>query len=269
MAGAVQGPGNIERLIRRDRLVVAIALFGVTILAWGYLLRMAGQMRAAANEAEMHAAMGMHMGSWGFADTGTLFLMWAVMMAGMMLPSAAPVILLVLATYRRRGGRPARISAGAFTCGYLAAWIGFSAIAAVAQAALHATALLSPAMAAQSALLAGGIFVVAGLYQWAPLKNACLSLCRSPLTFLSAEWREGTAGAFRMGLRHGLFCVGCCWALMALLFAAGVMNVLWVAAIAVFVLLEKLLPYGMQVARVSGALLLAWGAYLMTRSFHP
>ena len=269
MTGTVDDLSSLERLVRRDRLVVTLALGLVTILAWGYLLRMAVQMRSASSEAEMHEAMGMHMASWGFADTGTLFLMWAVMMAGMMLPSAAPVILLTLGTYRRRGGQQARISAGAFAAGYLAAWTGFSAVAALAQAALHAAALLSPAMSARSAALAGGIFVAAGLYQWAPLKNACLAHCRSPLGFLATEWREGTAGAFRMGLRHGLFCVGCCWALMALLFAAGVMNILWVAAIAAFVLVEKLLPYGVQIGRVSGALLVAWGAYLMIRSFYP
>ena len=269
MADAVQGPSPFERLIQRDRLVVALALGLVTILAWSYLLRMAVQMRAASSEAEMHEAMGMHMATWGFADAGLLFLMWAVMMAGMMLPSASPVILLALSTYRRRGDRQARLSAGAFAAGYMAAWTGFSAIAALAQAGLHAAALLSPAMSARSAALAGGIFVLAGVYQWAPLKSACLSHCRSPLGFLATEWREGTTGAFRMGLRHGLFCVGCCWALMTILFAAGVMNVLWVAAIAAFVLLEKLLPYGTQIGRVSGGLLVVWGAYLVIRSFNP
>ncbi len=267
MADAFQGPNHLERLIRHDRLVVGLALCLITILAWFYLLRMAGQIRTATGDAEIHDAMGMHMASWGFADTGALFLMWAVMMAGMMLPSAAPVILLVLATYRRRGGRQARISTAAFTGGYLAAWTGFSLVAALAQAALHAAALLSEAMSGRSALLAGGIFIAAGLYEWAPLKNACLSHCRSPLQVLATEWREGTAGAFRMGLRHGLFCVGCCWALMALLFAAGVMNVLWVAAIAALVLVEKLVPFGIQIGRAGGALLVLWGGYLIARSF--
>jgi predicted metal-binding membrane protein len=120
-------------------------------------------------------------------------------------------------------------------------------------------------MAAQSAALAGGIFLLAGLYQWTPLKNACLSHCQSPLAFLTKEWREGAWGAFVMGLRHGLFCVGCCWALMALLFAAGVMNLLWVAAIAIFVLAEKLLPRGLLLGRASGALLVAWGVFLIVR----
>ncbi len=262
----VQGLTGIERVVRRDRLVVALALVLITLLAWVYLFRMAEGMRVASNEAEMHAAMGMaDMGTWSAAEFVALFVMWTVMMAGMMLPSAAPTILLVVGAYRRRGGQQAQMATFAFAGGYLAAWAGFSAIATLAQMALHAAALMSSAMASQSAVLAGGFFLVAGIYQWAPLKNACLSYCRSPLHFLAGEWREGTAGAFRMGLRHGLFCVGCCWALMALLFAAGVMNLLWVAAIGVLVLIEKLLPRGLLVGRVTGALLISWGAYLLAR----
>jgi predicted metal-binding membrane protein len=257
---------GIERLVRRDRLVVAVALSLITLLSWVYLVRMAERMQSAASEAEMHAAMGMSdMASWSPADTVALFLMWAIMMAGMMLPSAAPIILLVVGTYRRRGGPLGRISTAAFAGGYLAAWTGFSAFAALGQTGLHAAALLSSSMTSQSTALAGGIFLVAGVYQWAPLKNACLSHCRSPLHFLSEEWREGTAGAFRMGLRHGLFCVGCCWALMTLLFAAGVMNLLWVAAIAALVLVEKLLPRGLLVGRATGALLVSWGLYLLAQ----
>lgn len=264
MVGELSG---VERLVRRDRLVAAIALALVTLLSWVYLLRMAKGMHAAAIEAEMHAAMGMaDMAAWSGADVFALFLMWTVMMAGMMLPSAAPIILLVLSTYRRRGGRQARTSTAAFAGGYLVAWMGFSAVAALAQAALHAAALLSSTMASQSVALAGGIFLLAGAYQWMPVKNACLRHCRSPLHFLAQEWREGAAGGFVMGLRHGLFCVGCCWALMTLLFAAGVMNLLWVAAIAAFVLIEKLLAKGLLVGRVGGGLLISWGAYLLALS---
>lgn len=258
---------GIERLVRRDRLVVTVALGLITLLSWIYLVRMAGAMRAASDEAAMHAAMGMtSTASWSLTDTIALFLMWAVMMAGMMLPSAAPIILMVVRVYRRRGGRRARISTGAFAGGYLVAWTAFSAIAALAQAALHAAALMSSAMASQSVKLAGGFFLLAGLYQWAPFKNTCLSHCRSPLRYLAEEWREGIAGAFLMGLRHGLFCVGCCWALMSLLFAAGVMNLLWVAALAAFVLMEKVLPRGLLVGRATGALLISWGAYLLILS---
>ena len=256
----------VERLLRRDRLIVCLALAAVTLLAWLYLGRMAAGMRAAASEADMHAAMGMtEMAAWSTADVVALFLMWTVMMAGMMLPSAAPVILLVIGTYRRRGGRHARTATAAFAGGYLAAWTGFSLVAALAQAALHAAALMSSGMATRSSLLTGAIFLGAGAYQWAPLKRACLTRCRSPLQFLSEEWREGLAGAFRLGLRHGLFCVGCCWGLMALLFAAGVMNLLWVAAIGAFVLAEKVLPRGPLIGRLAGIASLAWGTYLLIR----
>ena len=258
----------LDRLARRDRAVVIAALSVVSLLAWVYLLRMAATMRGAASEKEMHAAMGMtDMAAWSSADLFMLFLMWAVMMAGMMLPSAAPVILLVLGVYNRRGGRAASLSAAMFTAGYLAIWTGFSALATLAQAGLHSAALLSPAMVSSSPILSGVIFLLAGIYQWLPFKNACLSHCRSPLGFITTEWREGIAGAFRMGWRHGLFCLGCCWALMLLLFAAGVMNLLWVAAITAFVLLEKLLPGGRFASRAAGTGLAAWGIYLLVQAF--
>ena len=267
MQTAAQDLTGVERIVRQDRLVAAAALALLTLLSWGYLVRMAQGMQAASAEAEMHAAMGMtDLTSWSLTDGVTLFFMWAVMMAGMMLPSAAPVILMVVGTYRRRGGQQARMCTAAFTGGYLAAWTGFSAFAALAQMGLHAAALMAPNMASKSTTLAGGIFLTAGIYQWVPFKNACLSHCRSPLHFLSEQWREGTTGAFLMGWRHGMFCVGCCWALMILLFAAGVMNLLWVAAIAAFVLVEKLLPWSLLVGRVAGALLISWGAYLLALS---
>jgi predicted metal-binding membrane protein len=264
MSTAFQDKTGMERLIQEDRLILSGAIALIAILAWAYLARMAHGMDVASNEAEMHAAMGMvNTTAWSLSDAFALFLMWSVMMAGMMLPSAAPVILMVLGVYRRRGGEHARVSAATFTAGYFMAWIGFSAAATVLQTGLHAAALLSLDMVSQSALLAGGIFLVAGIYQWLPIKDACLSHCRSPLHFLSQEWREGTRGAFRMGLRHGIFCVGCCWALMILLFAAGVMNLFWVAAIAIFVLVEKLLPQPLLVGRAAGVLLASWGVYLL------
>src|SRR4051812_16686223 len=218
----VEQASPLERLIRRDRTIVLLALAALTLIAWVYLLRMAAAMSAAASEAEMHAAMGMTgLTAWSTADVFALFLMWAVMMAGMMLPSAAPMILLVVATYRRQGRQRARAASGSFAAGYLVAWTAFSLLAALAQAALHAAALMSSMMVTQSALLGGAIFVAAGVYQWLPFKHACLAHCRSPLHFLTEQWREGLAGAFRPGLRHGLFCVWCCWGVMGGVFAAG------------------------------------------------
>ena len=241
-------------------------LFGIaalTLLSWGYLVSMAGVMDAAAAENTMHAAMGMpEMAAWGTAEFVMLFLMWAVMMVAMMLPSAAPMILLVIGTYRRRGAR-SRVLTVAFGSGYLLAWTAFSAAAALMQLMLHRAAVLSADMATDSAIIGGAILLLAGIYQWLPLKTACLTHCRSPLAFLARHWREGAAGALGMGLRHGLYCVGCCWALMLLLFAAGVMNLLWVAAIAVFVLVEKLAPRGPLVARVAGMALITWGGWVL------
>lgn len=260
------GPLLVERIAQRDRLVVLAGLIALTLLAWLYLLRMAGDMRAMAGEQNMHAAMGMpDMAGWGAASLFGLFLMWTVMMVGMMLPSAAPTLLLVTSVYRRRGRSGARALAAAFAGGYLLAWTGFSGVAAVAQVALHNFALLTPEMASASTRLAGALFIVAGIYQFLPLKNACLIQCRSPLGFLTREWREGIGGALTMGLRHGTFCVGCCWALMLLLFAAGVMSLLWVAALAAFVLLEKLVQRGPALGRVAGAALVAWGGFVLIR----
>jgi predicted metal-binding membrane protein len=258
---------GLERLVRQDRGIFALGLALITLLSWVYLVQMASMMNATAVTKEMHAAMGMpEMAAWGTAELIMLFLMWTVMMIAMMLPSAAPIILLVVGTYRRRGDR-SRVLTSSFISGYLAAWTAFSAIAAITQFMLHRAALLSPSMASSSAIAGGAILLVAGAYQWLPLKYACLTHCRSPLDFLTREWREGAWGALIMGLRHGLYCVGCCWALMILLFAAGVMNLLWVAAIAAFVLVEKLAPHGARIGRVAGVLLVAWGSWIVACSF--
>lgn len=257
----------VERAARHDRALALFAILAITVLSWIYLVRMAAMMTASAGERAMHAAMGMpEMAAWGSAELLMLFLMWAVMMTGMMLPSAAPMIVLVIGTYRRRGDC-ARILTLAFASGYLIAWTAFSGAAALVQFALHRAALLSPSMAMTSTLLGGAILLAAGLYQWLPIKAACLTRCRSPLAFLGTHWREGAAGALRMGLQHGLFCIGCCWLLMLLLFAAGVMNLFWVGAIAVFVLVEKLARRGARIGRIAGLLLAAWGLWIVASQF--
>jgi predicted metal-binding membrane protein len=257
----------VERAARHDRALALSAILAITVLSWIYLVRMAAMMTASTGERAMHAAMGMpEMAAWGSAELLMLFLMWAVMMTGMMLPSAAPMIVLVIGTYRRRGDR-ARILTLAFTSGYLIAWTAFSGAAALVQFALHRAALLSPSMSTTSALLGGAILLAAGVYQWLPIKAECLTRCRSPLAFLGTHWREDAAGALRMGLQHGLFCIGCCWLLMLLLFAAGVMNLFWVGAIAVFVLVEKLARGGARIGRIAGVLLAAWGFWILVG--HP
>jgi len=177
----------------------------------------------------------------------------------MMLPSTAPAILLVATLARRPAAGFVPGVAAFFTSGYLLVWIGFSIAATGLQWGLAEAGLLSGTMAAANRAVAGGVLIAAGLYQWSPLKDACLRHCRSPVAFLVGHWRKGAAGAVANGLRHGLFCLGCCWMLMALLFVGGVMNLAWVAAIALIVLVEKMLPAGRWMGRAIGGLFVAWG----------
>ncbi len=253
------GESKLEYVLKRDRMVVLAGLGGVTLLAWGYLALLA------AGAGDMSEAMTMApAGPWSMADFVLMFLMWSVMMVGMMVPSATPMILLfsVVARKSRSQGKPfAPVSA--FVAGYVAVWGGFSLGATTLQGILEQWALLSPTMASKSPLLGGLLLIGAGLYQWTPLKNACLKHCRSPLQFITTSWRTGTGGAFRMGVEHGAFCLGCCWVLMGLLFIGGVMNLLWIALIAAFVLVEKVMPRGAQAGRLSGLLLVLAGAYVL------
>ena len=203
--------------------------------------------------------MGMAMDSpWTSHDVLFAFVMWTVMMAAMMLPSAMPVLLLAAkAPAAQQSGRVS--TAVLFGAGYFLVWTGFSAAATLAQWALHDAAMLSPAMATASPRLAGAILIAAGLYQLTPLKHACLTHCRSPLDFLMSHWRTGPVGALRMGAHHGAYCLGCCWMLMAALFAVGVMNLLWVAALAAFVLVEKYGPAPALLSRAAGVALITFG----------
>ena len=245
-----------------DRAIVAAGLVGVTGLGWLYILRLGREMAAMTN---MGMAMP-QMTPWGAADFVLTFLMWAVMMVAMMVPSASPMILIFATINRKRlAAETPLIRTGLFLLGYLLVWAGFSVLAALGQWGLHAAALLTPTMAVAPWL--GGLLLVAGgIYQFTPLKDVCLSRCQSPFGFILTQWREGAAGALVMGVRHGAFCVGCCWVLMALLFVAGVMNLLWVAAIAAFVLLEKVTPPGWVVSRLAGAVLILWGVWLLARA---
>ena len=258
----------LETLLRRDRVVVSAALAVLVAAAWLYLLHLVSEMSKMAMPDMPGMAMAMPaMHPWSWVEVGALVIMWSVMMVAMMTPSAAPMILMFAAIHRRRAaeGRPA-VPTAIFVLGYLVVWTAFSVAAALAQAGLHAAALLSPAMTATSPFLAGGLLVAAGLFQWTPLKRACLATCRSPMSFLMSSWREGRGGAFLMGVRHGLYCLGCCWALMALLFVAGVMNLLWVAALAVIVLVEKVVPAGDLAGRIAGVAMIAAGVLLVVRA---
>jgi len=229
-------------------------------LAWTYLVHLDHQMSAGMEHDRMMADMGMTMDMpWSAADVLFTFAMWAVMMVGMMTASAAPVILLFAAMQAGRGAPRVPLVVIAFGAGYLLVWTAFSAGAALAQWALHQAAMLSPAMTTSSASLGGAILIAAGVYQLTPFKRACLTHCRGPLGFLMSRWRSGTAGALRMGIEHGTYCLGCCWALMCVLFVVGVMNLVWVAAMTIFVLVEKIVPMGAFVARVAGVAMIAAG----------
>jgi predicted metal-binding membrane protein len=256
----------LEKVFRRDRTIMLAGLTGVVALAWAYTLYLARSMGGMDMGAmPMGPGMSMpQMHSWGAVDFVLTFVMWAVMMVAMMVPTAAPMILVFGTVSRRRREQHAPfVPASVFLGGYVAVWSGFAAAATVAQWGLHTAALLSPMLVSTSPVLGGALLVVAGVFQWSPLKYLCLTHCRSPLGFLMAEWREGTKGVFIMGLRHGTFCLGCCWVLMSLLFVLGVMNLLWIAALAGFVLLEKVAPAGHWVSRLTGVLLVGWGVWML------
>ena len=245
-------------LPRRDRIVIATALAAITALSWLYMYR---QMQPMADMAEIMPAT---FAPWRAADFALNFLFWWAMMPGMMLPSAAPMILLFAAINRKKRGRAEPyVPTAVFTAGYLAAWGVFGAVATLADWGLERAALISPATGALGPLLAAAVLAAAGLYQLTPLKTACLAHCRSPLDFVLNHWHDGPAGALRMGFEHGLYCLGCCWFLMALLFAAGIMSLLWMAVIAAFVLVEKLFPAGQWIARAGGLAMLAAALYLV------
>ena len=245
---------------RRGRVFIASCVVLITALAWAYLIHLDRQMTSSIEADTTMAKMGMGMNrSWGARDVLFTFVMWAVMMVGMMTAAALPVLLLFAGTHAQRAKHGVAPAVMSFGLGYLTVWLGFSACAAMAQWALHQGALLSSTMATSSAYVAGTILIGAGAYQLTPVKDGCLTQCRSPLGFLLSNWRDGSGGAFLMGLRHGAFCLGCCWALMGVLFVVGVMNLVWVGALTVFILLEKIGPMGARVARVGGVALIALG----------
>ncbi len=240
----------------RSRVVVVSGVVTVTAMSWAYLLLLAARMRT------MGSSVAMPMTSaWTRQDVALMSSMWVVMMVGMMLPSAVPMIS-AYSTTVRSGHATLRGSTPLFVAGYLAAWSVFAALATTAQWALHHAALIDPMGASRNRVLGGVILVGAGAYQFTNLKKACLKQCRTPLGFLLNEWRPGTRGAAVMGLRHGTMCIGCCWALMAMLFVLGVMNLWWIAVVAAIALLEKVVPSD-ALSRVLGVALTTWGVALV------
>ena len=264
---------TLEAVLRRDRLIVASALGVIAVLAWAYVLWLAADMNMPGMNMSgfrmVPAGIGMMAPAatpWSAVEFGLVFVMWMVMMVGMMAPSAAPMILMY-ARVGRQGtiaGKPFAAT-GWFVAGYFLAWAGFSLAATLVQWGLDRTALLDNRMASANLLLGAIVLLAAGIYQWTPLKDTCLSHCQTPIGFLMSHggFRSSVRGCLRLGLLHGTYCVGCCWILMALLFVVGVMNVLWIALLALLVLLEKLTPWGRLVARGAGVVCIAAGAWLV------
>jgi predicted metal-binding membrane protein len=268
MAGSI-----LETALRRDRLIVAGALGLIALLSWLYVLWLAATMNMA--DMNMHGLRMIPSGTgmmrpatapWSNVEFVFTFVMWAVMMVGMMAPSAAPMILMY-ARLGRRGqdsGQPFAAT-GWFAGGYFLAWAGFSLAATLIQWMLERHALLNDRMASPNMLLGGIVLIAAGIYQWTPLKDTCLAQCQSPLRFLMTHggFRNHVPGCLRLGFLHGSYCVGCCWVLMVLLFVVGVMNVLWIALLGLLVLLEKLTPRGRLLARAAGIVCIATGAWAL------
>jgi predicted metal-binding membrane protein len=256
---------SLEAAFRADRVVVLSGLAGITLLSWAYTIWMVrGQGLGAASQIALpHAHHRTPL------DLPMLCVMWSVMMVAMMAPAAAPTVLMFA-----RMNRAKRVEASlhhetaSFVAGYLTLWTGYSLAASLLQWALHSVGLVSANMSFSSEILSGGVLIGAGIYQWTPLKNACLSHCRTPLSFLMTRWREGTAGALRMGLEHGTHCVLCCWMLMLLLLVAGLMNLLWMGAITALVLVEKLTPDIPWITRISGGLLIGWGLWILLHAWN-
>jgi predicted metal-binding membrane protein len=255
------------RTLRRDRWAILTGLSGITAAAWIYLVVDARRMSAGMTDHSMTGAMQavVHVRTWTATEFGLRLAMWAVMMVAMMVPTATPMTL-VYAAVARKAAREHHPVAPTFVFigGYLAIWALFSVAATAAQRSLEQLALLSPTMVSASPVLGSALLLGAGVYQLTPYKHSCLTHCRAPAHFISQHWRPGFAGAFRMGLEHGAYCLGCCWILMALLFVGGVMNLVWIAAIAIFILLEKTMPFAETGARVIGAAMTLVGLLSLT-----
>jgi predicted metal-binding membrane protein len=241
--------------------VVVSGIAILLLLSWTYTLWIASEVYG-----DAHGAFGPHAGRWGLADLAMVVVMWVVMMTAMMVPSVSSTIVMFGEISRKHGGAAHPVaSIWVFVVGYLIAWTVFSVGATGAQWGLKEASLMTSVMEVNSPSIGGAILLSAGVFQFTPLKQACLRHCRSPLAFFMSSWRYGSLGALSMGVRHGIYCVGCCWALMAVMFVGGVMNPLWLTGLALFVLAEKLMPSGARFGQVGGIALIAAGAYLIIR----
>jgi predicted metal-binding membrane protein len=263
--------GQLESVLRRDRTIVGGALIGMVLLSWTYVLAGAGTGMPALSMSGLPTAT--HLSSpiavmqplpWTVGYSMVVFVMWWLMMLAMMLPSAAPMILLFAALTRKghEAGAP-YIGAGLFGSGYLAVWGGFSVLAVTLQWQLDSIALLSPMMLTTSMALGALLLIGAGVWQFTPVKHTCLRHCRSPAEFLTQHWRKGRTGAFQMGVQHGAYCLGCCWTMMLLLFYGGIMNIYWIAGLSILTLVERIAALSRWVTGLVGVTLIVWGGTLL------
>ena len=253
-------PTKIETTLSDLRPALIVVVLIVPLACWLWVIAMARDMYGPMTG----ASAWMMTVNWDTPRLLLLWAMWAAMMAGMMLPTAAPILLLYARAMRNRDdeAHPSR-QIYAMAAGYVVVWAAFSIAATALQRLLAESSLLTMMMEPADPRAAAAVLIIAGVYQLTPLKYACLDACRSPIAFLSSRWREGAAGAFRMGVSHGNYCLGCCWALMLLLFAGGVMNLAVILALTAWVAIEKLAPLGQWTARASGVLLIAAGAWML------
>ena len=250
-------------LLSRENLFIFLSMLLLISAAWLYIFYL-NSTRSMESMGSMEGMSAPQMKPFGLADFLGAFLMWSSMMAAMMIPSAMPMILVFAAVYKKRQSQKKEfVPAWIFTSGYILVWVLFSAAAASLQVLFHNFAIISDGMKLVSHFVSGIVLIIAGTYQFTPLKNTCLKNCQSPLNFIMGGWRNGKKGAFTMGLKHGAYCLGCCWALMLLLFVAGIMNILWIALIAMFVFFEKILGKEKLVSYISGTALILFGIYMI------
>ena len=270
----MNGTGErLAGLAMLERLWIIGGLVVVSALCWAYTIRGMASMHPAEAVAEhgahhmagheaIRSAVMPHLSVWGVAEIWMTLVMWTVMMAAMMLPTAIPMVL-AFAAINRQGDRGVLVPVGAFTAGYLAAWALYCVGATAVQWGLHSAALLSPATLATGPVLGGLLLILAGVFQWTPWKDACMEKCRNPFGFILTHWQAGRLGALKLGSRYGMYCVGCCWILMLLCFSLGVMNLVWMAMLTIFMMVEKIASAGRLFSRTAGLVLAAWGGWLL------
>ena len=276
---------NFEKAPLKDRIIVYLGIILILAVSWGYIIGMGwhmGTLPFGTEPMKMDGSINMDMNSksllesvltwmppmsgiWSFSDFFLLFIMWAVMMIAMMTPSILPMIMLFtsLNSKKIKENKPSASPLN-LLMGYLLSWVLFSLVITFPQYGLHKIGLLTPMMEPTHAALGGVILMLAGIYQFTPFKDACLSVCQSPLSFMMNNWRDGNLGAFLIGYKHGFYCVGCCWFLMLTLFALGVMNIMWVAILTIFVMFEKLsVKFPLQYRYFTGFVFLGWGTFIL------